>query len=387
MTTPVTRSERQVLAAAANLGERAFARLGEPAPPTPKADRDDPTRAARTLAGIAELALELLRRHGEDHPDAGEWTDVAVAALDLEAGLRGHIAARQARRRAELDRSLVRLRATESSAELLERLCQEAARGCGMGRVLLSRVREGVWSPWKLHDGRAPGAAPPPWMSTTAIALEALALESTVIATARPATIADAASDARVHQTLRRLMQFESFVVAPIAPAGDVLGLLHADRVAQDRSVDDDDRDLLWTFAAGAGRVYERMMVLERFEAQRRLVRDASTIAESIMASLHGEIELVRLVAREQPPSPAADELSAAERRTALDAQLTPRERDVLALMAKGHANDAIAERLAVTRSTVKSHVRSLLRKLGAVNRAEAISRYHGMSTSSGSFR
>jgi DNA-binding CsgD family transcriptional regulator len=54
-------------------------------------------------------------------------------------------------------------------------------------------------------------------------------------------------------------------------------------------------------------------------------------------------------------------------------AELTARERDILALMVRGQSNAAIAERLAVTPSTVKSHVRNILRKLGAVNRVEVI--------------
>jgi DNA-binding CsgD family transcriptional regulator len=57
------------------------------------------------------------------------------------------------------------------------------------------------------------------------------------------------------------------------------------------------------------------------------------------------------------------------------DAGLTRREHEVLALMVAGMGNAAIAERLVVSRSTVKSHVRTVLRKLGAVNRADAIAR------------
>ena len=47
-----------------------------------------------------------------------------------------------------------------------------------------------------------------------------------------------------------------------------------------------------------------------------------------------------------------------------LDA-LTPREREVLALMAEGHSNGAIVERLEISQSAVEKHVRKVFTKLG----------------------
>ena len=45
-------------------------------------------------------------------------------------------------------------------------------------------------------------------------------------------------------------------------------------------------------------------------------------------------------------------------------AELTPREREVLALMAEGRSNNGIAERLVITEGAVEKHVRSILSKL-----------------------
>jgi two-component system, NarL family, response regulator len=57
----------------------------------------------------------------------------------------------------------------------------------------------------------------------------------------------------------------------------------------------------------------------------------------------------------------------------ATDDALTPREVDVLRLVARGNANKAIGARLTLTEETVKSHIRSILAKLGANDRTHAV--------------
>jgi DNA-binding CsgD family transcriptional regulator len=53
---------------------------------------------------------------------------------------------------------------------------------------------------------------------------------------------------------------------------------------------------------------------------------------------------------------------------------LSPREREVLALVSQGLRNRDIATRLFISEVTVKVHVRNILRKLGARSRAHAVS-------------
>nr|WP_217443592.1 response regulator transcription factor [Myxococcus sp. CA051A] len=54
---------------------------------------------------------------------------------------------------------------------------------------------------------------------------------------------------------------------------------------------------------------------------------------------------------------------------------LTPREREVLALLAEGLSNKAIADRLSISEHTAKFHVNAVLGKLGVQRRTEAVVR------------
>jgi DNA-binding CsgD family transcriptional regulator len=64
--------------------------------------------------------------------------------------------------------------------------------------------------------------------------------------------------------------------------------------------------------------------------------------------------------------------------------RLAPRERDVLRLMVRGLDNRQIAAELGVTYATVRSYARSLIKKLGARSRLQAVARAHRVDIASG---
>jgi two-component system response regulator NreC len=64
--------------------------------------------------------------------------------------------------------------------------------------------------------------------------------------------------------------------------------------------------------------------------------------------------------------------MSQEEERSSLDG-LTPREQEVLSMLAEGHSNEHIAEKLAISRHTVARHRENLMRKLELHSRSELV--------------
>ena len=103
------------------------------------------------------------------------------------------------------------------------------------------------------------------------------------------------------------------------------------------------------------------------------------------IARLLGEIACIRLVppdaradavivAQDSPAHEGDDAESRAHGSSKLHAKaLTPREREVLVLLAQGATNKTIARRLGISVHTVKFHVGSLIDKLDAAGRTDAV--------------
>ena len=117
-----------------------------------------------------------------------------------------------------------------------------------------------------------------------------------------------------------------------------------------------------------------RIIVLTTYTGDVQVSRalKAGARAYLLKGSLRKELlETIRAVHAGQKR--VSSEVAAEIAEHATDQVLTPREVDVLRLVAEGNANKEIAAQLSLTEETVKSHVRNILAKLGANDRTHAV--------------
>lgn len=119
--------------------------------------------------------------------------------------------------------------------------------------------------------------------------------------------------------------------------------------------VNDDSVDPMPLLAAGVRGLLRRNVDAERLRA-------------SIIAA-----ELGLTILHEDPADALVAAWSPESTRTPADDRLTPREREVLCLLADGLSNREIAERLGISAHTVKFHVDALLDKLSARSRTQVV--------------
>jgi len=267
------------------------------------------------------------------------------------------------------------------ASEIVDRGPAEAAAALGLGRVLLSRVEDGALVAEALHapddpDGAAVTLAR---LQEGPVPIDYPLVEGEVLRRRR-AHLVEPDLEAPVpasRHAFADVMGWDTYVTAPIVLEARVIGFFQADRPAGP-VVGEVERDGLGTFADGFALVFERAILRRRLRIQRQEMRQVASWADARTSELSD-----RAVTLAFDREPAADDDggrmavgSGAGDTGALRDLLTRRELDVLELMVKGETNAGIARSLVVSEGTVKFHVKNILRKLHASNRAEATSRY-----------
>ncbi|MDT7587875.1 MAG: hypothetical protein QOE32_5425 [Pseudonocardiales bacterium] len=288
--------------------------------------------------------------------------------------------------------ALAMLREPESTAALVEQ-ASIAACVLGFDRTILSRIEDSAWIPEKVWIERDPkwgeeilavGQANPQMLDRTLVETEMIRRKVGILVhnvQERPA----------VNRPIADASLSQSYTAVPLIANGDVVGFIHADCYYQQRKLDDFDRRLLSMFAEGVSQALGRTAMMDRLSSIRV---GMDQVAGALAAAKDDRVRLGGQAVRPVAPLPGAflvqrgqsgyDDLFAAGGE---GSTLTRREVEVLRLMAAGDTNGRIARRLVISEGTVKSHVKHILRKLGAANRAEAVSRWLGMEHERGGSR
>jgi LuxR family transcriptional regulator, regulator of acetate metabolism len=297
---------------------------------------------------------------------------------------------------ADVEERLERLRVLEAVQEAAERLADagpvseivdrapaEACRALGLDRCVLSRIDDGQLVAEAIHcvEPAGDGARTLTALQEGSVRLGYPLVEAEMLRRRRAIVIdaPDGPEEAGRH-AFSAVMAWGEHLATPIVLEGRVIGFLHGDRVASGTPLRESERDGLWRFALAFADIFERAVLRRRLRIQRQELRQVASWADARTSELSdGAIDLA--VERE---APGGDEAPRGGGDAALRDLLTRRELDVLEHMVQGETNADIARALVVSEGTVKFHVKNILRKLHASNRAEATSRYLRLSLRQG---
>jgi len=346
---------------------------------------DDLEGAAAALSAIRCVLNEFLLDTA-DEPDAARTKQVAallVRSEHAQAAVLDAVLARRAANVLTIRDAIGRLRQAKSTVDLVARAATEA-HYLGFDRILFSRIDHGLWLASSAYAGADErfahtlvevGLAHPRKLARPLP-------EAEMLRRGAPMVVRDPQSNPRVYTELVALTETKAYVAAPVLAWGEPIGLLHADRQEQSVLVDESDRDVLSVFAEGLGIAFERNLLLDKLKAVQSACNEYAQgvnalVDDVTVAVLESAAVADRLEASLPAVSPSPHPLR--ELGAGGPDPLTRREWDVLRGLAAGKTNAQIAATLFVAEGTVKTHVKHVLRKLGAANRTEAVAKYHRM--------
>ena len=292
-------------------------------------------------------------------------------------------------------RAIADLREVTAPRELLARAPSALCRGSAFERAIVSLVKGGRMVAEAAYFAGQDGLAQSTLSQLQAnpLRLEHTLIETELLRRRRATIVLDAHVHPRVDRRTAELMGWRSYAAAPLVVGAQVAGVIHADR-GSGQPLDVLDRDVLWEFATGLAQSYESTTLRRTLRAERDQMREflewlrvrSSELTDApvtLAAGSHAAILTPAAGSHAAIPTPAplpehGMEAGARGRddRVVFEGLLTRRELEVLRLIAEGASNRAIADALVISSGTVKFHVGSILAKLHAANRAEAVTRY-----------
>lgn len=349
---------------------------------------DDLDSAATALSAVSRTLSECLAAEA-DEKDPARARRIAALLMRSEhaqATVLDAILARRAAQVRSARHAVAGLRGAGSTAELIERAAADA-QYLQFDRILFSRIGHGLWLPSSAYASTDDGFAHTLVEAGQAHPrkLTGALLEGEMVRRGAPIVVRNPQSNPRVYTELVALTETKAYVAAPVLAWGQPIGLLHADRQPQSFLVDESDRDVLGVFAEGLGIAFERNLLLDRLRTVQQACNDYARGVNALADDFTGAVaENAGLGEKLEPPLPALPAGTQApvgvrDRDGGVCEPLTRREWDVLRGLAEGKTNAQIAVSLFVAEGTVKTHVKHVLRKLGAANRTDAVAKYHRM--------
>lgn len=274
--------------------------------------------------------------------------------------------------------SAQRLAAAGPPSAVVEAGAGEAALAVGLDRVLLSRLEAGSLVVEGFHPRlRASPTSSDPTAGEQ-VSLRYPLIEAEVVRRRKPLLVrAGEVSSGAPRKAFMERMGWGDYLAVPVVLESQTIGFLHGDRQPPSEPVGALELEALWRFAAAFAGVFERAVLRRRLRVQRQRLREVATWADARTADLS---DSAINLGTDREPTEAAEPLVVSLKGNELGEDLTQRELEVLEHMVKGGSNADIARALVVSDSTVKFHVKNVLRKLGVANRAEATSKYLRMT-------
>lgn len=127
--------------------------------------------------------------------------------------------------------------------------------------------------------------------------------------------------------------------------------------------------------AGAAGYVLKDASKEELVGAVRKVLDGESPLAQDLAVRLLQRLATEAPSPHQQPDNNSTQPSRSPENHPSLPGMLTPRELEVVGLLAQGKSNPDIAGMLMISRATVKVHVERIIRKLGVSDRTQAVVR------------
>lgn len=249
-----------------------------------------------------------------------------------------------------------------------------AAATLKLDRVLLTSIRKGTLFADAIHLSVGRSTQMLAILREAPVALDYPLVEGEIMRRRRAQVVRAASGDSGGRHAFAEILSWTDYAIAPVMLDGRVIGFFHGDRHASGGPVEESDADGLASFAACFGIVYERAVLRHRLRVQRQEMRQVASWADARASEL-GDRSITLDEAGDSEDTGSTVRTSGVGE-NALRDLLTRRELEVLQLMVRGETNAGIARDLVLSEGTVKFHVKNILRKLHASNRAEATSRY-----------